>query len=180
MRRWTGVAAGIVLLALAACARQETGARVAAPQPCDLEGVANCRSVGSDLVFAGQPTPDALRELAGRGYHTILSTRGEGELDWDEKALADSLGMKFVTIPMGYPIESIRDEWVEQFDRLMSGAERPMLAHCSSGNRVAGLWAVWLAERKGVPAAEAIELGTEAGMTRLRPVVEKRLAADAK
>jgi len=42
-------------------------------------------------------------------------------------------------------------------------AERPMVVHCSSGNRVAGLWAVWLAERRGVEPARALELGALAG-----------------
>lgn len=149
--------------------------QVPIPEACEVEGIENCRRIGSDLLFGGQPSRDALRELARQGYRTVVSTRGEGELDWDEQAEVDSLGMTFVQIPMAYPIESIREQWVDEFDRLMSTAARPMLMHCSSGNRVAGLWAVWLAEKRGVSAREAMAFGTEAGMTRIEPVVEKRL-----
>lgn len=145
------------------------------PEACEIEGIENCRKVGDDLLFGGQPSQDALRALAKQGYKTVVSARGKGELDWDEQALVDSLGMKFVQIPMAYPIETIHDEWVEQLDQVMTGAERPILMHCSSGNRIAGLWAVWLAEKKGVTPEEAMGLGTEAGMTRIEPVVAKRL-----
>jgi uncharacterized protein (TIGR01244 family) len=146
------------------------------PEIVEVEGMANSRRVGSDLLFGGQPSPEALTALAGRGYRTVVTTRGERELDWDERAMAESLGLTFVEIPMAYPLEAIRDEWVDRFDELMTGSARPMLVHCSSGNRVAGLWAVWLAEKRGVAPERALELGAAAGMTRIRPVVEKRLA----
>lgn len=149
-----------------------------APQPVEIPGIPNARQVG-DLLFAGQPEPAAFATLAERGYRTVLTTRGEGELDWDEQARADSLGLAFVSIPMAYPIEAIPDEWVERFDTLMREGPLPAVLHCSSGNRVAGLWAVWLAERRGVDPARALELGAQAGMTRIRPVVEKRLGLSA-
>jgi hypothetical protein len=47
--------------------------------------------------------------------------------------------------------------------------------HCASGNRVAGLWGAWLAERQGMEPAEALRLAELAGMASVRPVVERRL-----
>jgi len=152
-------------------------ATLPSPETVEIEGVGTCRRVGEDLLFAGQPSPDALRALAAAGTRTVLNTRGEGELDWDEAALAAELGLTYLQIPMAYPIESIPDEWVQRFDRVMASADRPILIHCSSGNRVAGLWAVWLAERQGVPVETALELGKRAGMTRMGPVAAARLKA---
>jgi protein tyrosine phosphatase (PTP) superfamily phosphohydrolase (DUF442 family) len=171
------VVAVLFLLALTGCSggtSRSTAEAPPAPEPVAVAGVPNAVRVG-DLLFGGQPTEDALRMLKGEGYRTVLSTRGEGEAAWDEKALVDSLGMAFAAIPMGYPIEAITDAEVDRFDDLMQHGERPMVLHCSSGNRVAGLWAVWLVERRGMDRAQALELGTKAGMTRIRPVVEKRL-----
>lgn len=144
------------------------------PRPQKIQGMANAVLVGN-LLFGGQPAPETLADLAGRGYKTVLNTRGRGEIEWDERAEVETLGMKYVSIPMPYPIESITDEQVEAFAELMKDAERPMVTHCGSGNRVAGLWAVWLAEHGGLEPERALELGTKAGMTRIRPVVEKRL-----
>lgn len=141
-----------------------------------LEGVPNAVRVG-DLLFGGQPTPAALLDLSRQGYKTVLSTRGVDEISWDEKALVESLGMRFASIPMPYPIEAITDAEVSAFADLMKTAPRPMVVHCGSGNRIAGLWAVWLAEREGVAPAQALDYGAQAGMTRIRPVVEKRIGA---
>jgi protein tyrosine phosphatase (PTP) superfamily phosphohydrolase (DUF442 family) len=128
-----------------------------------------------DLLFGGQPSKEALLELGSQGYKTVLTTRGLNELPWDEKALADSLGLRFVSIPMDKPVTAITDEQISQFADLMETGERPMILHCSSGNRVAGLWAVWLAEREGLAPADALRLGEQAGMTRIRPLVQERL-----
>jgi len=141
-----------------------------------VDGIRNAKELGNDLLFGGQPTKEALQALAAQGYHTIVNMRGTEEMDWDEKALVESLGMKYVAIPMAYPIEEIPDAWVQEFDRLMKDPEaKPMLLHCSSGNRVGGLYGVWLAEKKGVGRARALDLAAAAGMTRMRPVVEERL-----
>lgn len=145
------------------------------PEPITVTGMQNTARAG-DLLFGGQPSQAALRALAAEGYKTILTTRGANELGWDEGALADSLGLRFMSIPMNKPVNAISEEQVAAFADLMQSGERPMVLHCSSGNRVAGLWAVWLAKHRGLSPDEALRLGEMAGMTRIRPVVEARLA----
>ena len=132
------------------------------------------------MVFGGQPTEDALVELKNRGFKTILTTRGEGELQWDEKTKVEELGMTFASVPMNHPVEEITDDQVARFAELMENGERPIVLHCGSGNRVAGLWAVWLVEVEGMEPGPALELAEKAGMTGVRPVVEKRLASSSK
>jgi uncharacterized protein (TIGR01244 family) len=166
----------LLLVALASCAERATHSTTAVPepQPIAVPGMANTVRVG-EVLFGGQPSQEALRDLKSQGYKTVLSTRASNELAWDEKALADSLGLRFVTIPMEKPVTAITDDQVSRFADLMKTREHPMLLHCGSGNRVAGLWAVWLVEHGGVTPDEALRLGEKAGMTRIRPVVQKRL-----
>lgn len=149
------------------------------PEPRTVDGVPNAVQVG-DLLFGGQPTRQALAALGREGYRTVLSTRGSGELKWDERSVVDSLGMNYASIPIAHSSKEITDDEVAEFDDLMKHGERPMVLHCSSGNRVAGLWAVWLVERKGVDPGQALDLAAKAGMTRLRPLVEARLKKDSK
>lgn len=144
------------------------------PAPLVVDGMINGVQVG-ELLFGGQPSEQALEYLAAEGYKTILSTRGEGEVGWDEKAAVEALGMRFVHIPMNKPVVAITDEQVEQFDEAMAQAEHPMVLHYGSGNRVSGLWAVWLAERQHVEPEEALRLAEQTGMSGVRPVVEQRL-----
>jgi protein tyrosine phosphatase (PTP) superfamily phosphohydrolase (DUF442 family) len=192
VRKWMGSAAcvaatmGLAVLPAGCSGRnggghemQKLAADMPTPVSVQVEGIGNAKKLGSDLLFGGQPTEEALRVLAGQGYHTIVNLRGATEMDWNEQELVESLGMKYVAIPMAYPIEEINDRWVDGFDTVMSAPDsRPMLVHCSSGNRVGGLYGVWLAERKDVEHSRALDLAAAAGMTRLRPAVEKRLAAD--
>jgi uncharacterized protein (TIGR01244 family) len=171
----------IALAALVACSDSDrpAAATVDDPVPCVIEGLRNCAQTG-DLVFASQPSADALEYLAAQGYRTVVSTRAADEIEWDERAVVESLGMTFVQIPMEAPVTGISDEQVAAFAELMERREGPMLLHCGSGNRVSGLWGAWLVEYQGADSAEALRLAALAGMTRVRPVVERRLGSDGR
>jgi len=161
-----------IALVLAACGGERF--TVADPIACDIPGLQNCRQSG-DVVFSAQPSPAALQQLKNQGFTTIVSTRGLAELDWDERAVVESLGMRFVQIPMENPVTGITDAQVTALDSVLTAQQGPVALHCGSGNRVAGLWGAWLADRKGVDATEALRLAELAGMTRVRPAVEQRL-----
>jgi len=167
---------GICLMAGWACSGKSERTPPAAAQPVavTVPGMKNAVEVG-DLLFGAQPSREALAELKAKGYKTIVSTRGAGELPWDEGAVVDSLGLRFASVPMEKPVTAITDDEVARFASLMATEERPMVLHCGSGNRVAGLWAVWLVEYEGVSRDEALSLAEKAGMKGIRPVVEARL-----
>ena len=169
---WNRLLFGLVLLvALGACGGKED---IPEPESIYLDGMHNSWLVG-DLVMGGQPSPDLLAQLAEQGFRTIVSTRSEKEMAWDEKAEVERLGMTFVMIPMSYPLNKITNDQVNALAHVMKYGERPMLLHCSEGDRIAGLWGVWLAEKQGVEAGEAVRLAEAAGMTRVKIRVEQRL-----
>jgi len=131
--------------------------------------------LAGDVILSAQPTPDGLRYLAGRGFTTVVSTRGLDELDWDERAVVESLGMRFVQVPMENPVWEITDAQVTRLDSVLTHRQGPILLHCHSGNRTAALWGAWLAEKRGVAPRVALDLATLAGMTGVRPTLERRL-----
>lgn len=163
------------LLLLAAACGSET-VTIDDPVPCDVPGLMNCRQTG-DVVFGGQPSPATLKYLADQGYTTIVSTRGLAEVDWDERAAVEALGMTYVQIPMENPVTGITDAQVAALDSVLQSQQGRILLHCGSGNRVAGLWAAWLTETQGMDPDAALRLAELAGMTRVRPVVEQRLSS---
>ncbi len=83
--------------------------------------------------------------------------------------------MSFVNIPMTKPITEITDEQVHRFSEMMKNGQRPMVLHCGSGNRISGLWAVWLVERQNMAPERAVHLARQTGMKSISEVVEKRL-----
>lgn len=64
-----------------------------------------------------------------------------------------------------------------RLQRLIDEAPGPVLVHCASGNRVGALLTLMSVEN-GVPVEDALELGRQAGMTRLEAPVRELLQAD--
>lgn len=147
------------------------------PEKVSIDGVVKTVRVG-ELLLSGQPSKAGLKNLADLGYKTVLSVRGETEVKWDEPAAVDSLGMAFFSIPMPGSGNEITDEQVSQFDKLLNSAKKPLVLHCGSGNRISGLWAVWLVEYKKVAPEKALALATQTGMKSVRKAVEKRLGLE--
>ena len=166
------MAALLLLLLLQACSYQ-----VPEPERYPLEGVNSSVKVG-DLLITSQPDPQALAQLAKAGYKSVISTRGEGEIDWNEAATARQLGMTFHQVPMQNPVSEISDSQVDQLTAAFENAAKPVVLHCGSGNRASALWAAWLVEKKGVSVEEALRLAGLTGMTSMRPVAEKRLKSE--
>ena len=164
-----------VSTALAAGCGVDPAPKIAEPVPCQETDIPHCFRAG-DVVLSGQPSPAGLERLAAQGYTTVVSTRGLQELDWDERAAVEALGMRFVQIPMENPVRAITDAQIATLDSVLANQQGPILLHCASGNRVAGLWGAWLAEKRGIDRAAAVQLATKAGMTGVRPVVEQRMA----
>ncbi len=150
------------------------GEKIPEPKSIWIAGVPNAVQVGN-VVLSGQPSAEAIGLLKIQGYRTIVSARAAGELDWDEAAEAAKNGLTFISIPVPSPVTEITDEQVARLAEAMQKSKRPILLHCGSGNRIAGLWAVYLAEHEGVPVERALELGQKAGMRSVRAAVEKRL-----
>ncbi len=144
------------------------------PVPCDMDEIQYCARTG-DVYIGGQPSEGALESFAARGVTTVVSTRAEDEIDWDEQAKVEALGMRFVRIPMPGPVSEISDEQVMRLDSVLEQSQQPILLHCGSGNRVSGLWAAWLAAERGVEPAEALRLAEKAGLRSVKPAVERRL-----
>ena len=132
------------------------------------------------MYFGGQPDQASFARMASEaGVKTVVNIRLPGEMSrigFDEQALVESLGMKYVTIPVSPDSFSADD--VSQFADVLSSTEEPVLLHCASSNRVGGMWAAYLALHQGVEVDDAIELGRSAGLRSESMVSAARRVAD--
>jgi uncharacterized protein (TIGR01244 family) len=142
--------------------------------PFTAAGCAHCAQAG-DLVLGGQPTPGALRALAERGFRTIVSTRAAGELDWDEQAVAESLGMRFVRIPLPLPVAPVTAAQIAALDTVLAASDGPLFLHCAAGTRAAVLWARWLQETRGLDPATILARAESAGVRLVQPATRTLL-----
>lgn len=139
-------------------------------------GVANAREPIPGVIAAGQPTEEQFQALAEAGYVHFVSLRPATErgAGWEE-AYAAEHGVDFTRLPIAGAPDLTRDN-VETLDRILAatGGE-PTVLYCGSSNRVGALLALRAQWLGGVPPQEALELGREAGMTRLEPAVAQLL-----
>jgi len=127
------------------------------------------------IIVGGQPTVEQLDEAARLGLKTVINLRTEGESDVDRDEV-EARGMAYVALPIG-SADDLNAENAATLSEVLAEAERPVMVHCGSGNRVGALFAVKAFHVDGLEAQEALEFGREAGMTRLEEAVSAHLAA---
>ena len=128
------------------------------------------------ITAAGQPDVAALKVFADSGYVAIVDMRGPDEdrgMD-DEKAVVEGLGLEYIAFPITDEDELTFDR-ARELDELIQTYDGPVLVHCASSNRVGAMLAL-RHSLNGASDEEALQHGREGGLTRLEPVVVKRLA----
>jgi uncharacterized protein (TIGR01244 family) len=118
--------------------------------------------VGDDMFISGQPTERALRDLRAQGVTTVVNLRAPEEMSsrvpFDEAALARSLGMDYVHIPVRGNAEfPYSPDALKSFAAAMTGAKGKVLLHCTIAWRASHMWAAYLIQYRDVPVAKALE-----------------------
>jgi len=163
---------------------------VPAPVNLDTTGLFAIKfvKIGDDLFMGGQPTERALREMRAQGVTTVVNLRVPEEMtrvQFDESALVRELGMKYVHIPLrGTAAYPYTPGALAEFAAAMSAADGKVLLHCASTARTSQLWAAYLIQERGMPAATVIEqmrnvdLMTAVGRTGEKQAVEQFLGRE--
>lgn len=164
--RATATALIAMCLSLPVAAQSVVGKGKTGPAPdpvnLDITGMfqAKFASVGSDLFIGGQPTEKALRDLKARGVTTVINLRMPEEMKqigFDESALLNELGIKYVHIPMRGSAENpYGPKQLDQFAAAIAAADGKVLLHCTVAWRASHIWAAYLIRDRGVPVATAL------------------------
>lgn len=126
------------------------------------------------MIAAGQPTAEQLKEAAKAGYKTVLDLRPPGEArGYDEPQAAKEAGLEYVNIPV--TADTLDAETLDRFLAEMQKAERPVLVHCGTSNRVGALYYAFLVLEKGMSREEALAKAKEAGLR--SPELEAKIDA---
>lgn len=119
------------------------------------------------MSFAGQPAPSDLEAAKKDGYKVIINLRAPGEIDWDEKAAAEKLGLEYHQIALLNKDGEIDSAAMTELEELhMATHKKKQLIHCSSGNRAAAWMAAHLIVKHKLPAEEALKVARPLGITK--------------
>jgi uncharacterized protein (TIGR01244 family) len=94
----------------------------------------------ADVYLAGQPSAEDLAEAKKLGIKTVLNLRPNAEQKgFDERAAVEAAGMAYLHIPIAGP-DDLTDETFDIARKQLKKAERPLLLHCATANRVGAIW----------------------------------------
>ena len=156
---------------------QPSIARASFGAPAEKLNLAGVRNAGkiSEMLFRGaQPSAQGLAELKKLGVITIIDLRGNhGPVAW-ERAQAESLGMRFVNIPvLGWsPPDNVQ---VAQFLRLVQqDPTQKIFIHCYYGQDRTGVMiaAYRIAQQNWTPDQAASEMNSFGFHYRLFPAMK--------
>ena len=95
------------------------------------------------VSFAGQITPEQVKEVAEQGFKTIINNRPDGEspdqpTSAEIEAAAKEAGLAYKEI--SFAGNALNIQHVEEFADYFNQAEQPILMFCRTGNRSNGLY----------------------------------------
>jgi len=129
----------LALLVLSGCANTTHQSPLANVQPTTCGDVKNMHRVG-DLYLAGAPTPSDYPLLKDLGIKTVLNIRHDKETpDLDDAKLVEAQGMAYIHLPWS-GADQLTDDKLDAMRKVLREAERPLLFHCGSANRVGAGW----------------------------------------
>lgn len=117
------------------------------------------------VYIGGQPDASALGRLKALGVDTVVNLRTEGEMTnrrqvpYDERAEAESLGMRYVHIPSGGPDSPYSPAAVDQLATAIADTDGKVLLHCASARRASHLWVAYLVKHEGLSLEQAMKHG---------------------
>lgn len=116
------------------------------------------------VITAGQPSPAQLEALGAARCVTVVDLRAASEpRGFDERAAVAAAGMEYFPIPL--TAETVSDvEFDRVRDVLSDRAERPVLVHCASANRVGALLIPFFVLDEGLPESEALAAAKRVGL----------------
>ncbi len=130
----------------------------------DVSDIKNFHEVGTHLYRGARPGAAGLRTLAAVGVRTIINLDNDKSANAGEKVIAESLGLKYISIPMSGFWRPKDPQVIKALSAIGSPANWPIYVHCKHGEDrtglVIGLYRVFT--EKWTPAlawAEMLRLG---------------------
>lgn len=124
-------------------------------EPATCGSIARLHRFG-DVYLAGQPAATDFEAVREAGVKTVLNLRPPTEQSgFDEGAAVKALGLAYLNLPISGPAD-LTDEALGKARTLLNNAERPILVHCASANRVGAIWIPWRVLDGGLGIEEAV------------------------
>lgn len=108
------------------------------------------------VFLASQPSAADFEQAKQGGIVTVINLRHASEQpDFNEQAFIEGLGLTYHNVPWSSP-EELTDAKFDEVRGLLGDADRPILMHCSSANRVGAMWLAYRVLDEGASQEQAL------------------------
>jgi tyrosine-protein phosphatase SIW14 len=124
-----------------------------------IAGIPNAGKISELLYRGAQPAEQGLSELKKMGITTIIDLRGEDykKVEW-ERTRAESLGIRFVHIPVSGWSPPTNEQVVEFLSLFRNNPGPKIFVHCRFGNDRTGVFvAIYRMTFENWPAEQALK-----------------------
>lgn len=122
-----------------------------------IEDLPNFHVVHPFLYRGGEPSKKGLEQLHEKGIKTLIDLRASSAITKSEEATADSLGMKYINLPMSAkaPTEAQLATYLKTV-REARDKNEPVFLHCAHGSdRTGCLVGIWRVTEDGYSYPQA-------------------------
>lgn len=117
----------------------------------------------SGIYLASQPDESGFESAREGGIKTVINLRHDQETEFDEEKVVEALGLVYLNLPWNGE-EELTDDVFDRARQMLSEAEKPVLIHCKSANRVGAIWLPFRVLEDGVAIDEAVEEAKTVGL----------------
>ena len=119
--------------------------------------------VNDQLTVAGQPLAEEFRQIAQRGFKSVLNLRSSDEEGFlkVEPQRVEEAGLRYAHIPV--KASSINDDLTHRVLQEIRQTPKPALIHCRSGLRSGAMTMMFVALENGLGPQEALRKAGELG-----------------
>lgn len=106
--------------------------------------------ISPTLATSGQPKAEQFTDIASAGYSLVINLATPASSNWNsnENAIAQSLGMEYVGIPIDWEYPTLSD-FEDLANLLDENTERKTWVHCAKNMRVSAMIYLYHRLRKG-------------------------------
>lgn len=177
MKRRTILSVSLTLastLLLGACATEHKAITTDKLEPYECGTVTKLHNF-KGVFLASQPSAADFEQAKKGGIRTVINLRHPSEnKDFVEAEVIKGLGLAYHNPAWNGP-EELSDQRLDEVRNLLKTAERPILLHCSSANRVGPMWLVYRVLDDGASVEQAT---AEAKIVGMKSPDYERLAKD--
>ncbi len=106
--------------------------------------------ISPTIATSGQPSTQQFSDLQSEGCSLVINLATPASSNWnpDEKAIVESLGMEYVSIPIDFEYPTL-DDFENLADLLDEKSDRKTWVHCAKNMRVSAMIYLYHRLRKG-------------------------------